>query len=62
MDYKRISSEAGGKAPQFKGVQPHAETRTGTAIPCPPRVPGAPKLPHRNPNCGDYHPLDRVPT
>ena len=48
MDYKRLSSNSGGKAPQFKGEQPLTESRKGTAIPCPPRVQGGSKPPQMN--------------
>lgn len=50
MDYKKISSNKGGKAPQFyPGEQPLTESRTGTAIACPKRV-GSKKPPQMNMN------------
>mgnify|MGYP001823859075 CR=1 FL=1 len=51
MDYKKIRSTPGGKAPQFyEGEQPLTESRKGTAIPCPPRVQGGPKPRQMNTN------------
>ena len=49
MDYKKISSSAGGTAPQFKQDQPLTETRTGTAIACPKRT-SSKKPPQMNMN------------
>ena len=51
MDYKKISSSTGGKAPQFyPGTQPLTESRKGTAHSCPKRVQGGPKPQQMNMN------------